>query len=133
MKLPVFVENDANVAALGEALVGAGRGCNPVFYVNVGSGVGGGLVCDGRVFHGFAPGEAEIGHLWLDGTGQTPEDCCSGWSLDRRVREAIAAEPQSTLAQRVAAAPGHEARHLGPALAAGDALAARILDEAAQN
>ena len=131
-KLPVFVENDANVAALGEALIGAGRGCNPVFYVTVGSGVGGGLVCDGRIFHGFTPGEAEIGHLWLDAAGQTPEDCCSGWSLDRRVREAIAAEPQSNLAQRVAAAPGHEARHLGPALAAGDALAARILDEAAQ-
>lgn len=131
-KLPVFVENDANVAALGEALLGAGRGCNPVFYVTVGSGVGGGLVCDGRVFHGFTPGEAEIGHLWLDAAGQTPEDCCSGWSLDRRVREAVAAEPQGNLAQRVAAAPGHEARHLGPALAAGDALAARILDEAAQ-
>ena len=75
--LPVFVENDANVAALGEALVGAGRGCSPVFYVTLGSGVGGGLVCDGRIFHGFTPGEAEIGHLWLDAAGETPEDCCS--------------------------------------------------------
>ncbi len=44
---PVFVDNDANVAALGEAIHGAGRGANPVFYVTLGSGVGGGLVLDG--------------------------------------------------------------------------------------
>ena len=64
--LPVFVENDGNVAALGEALHGAGRGCDPVFYVTTGSGVGGGLACEGRIFHGFTPGEAEIGHLLLE-------------------------------------------------------------------
>ncbi len=131
--LPIFVENDANAAALAEASFGVGRGSNPVFYVTVGSGVGGGLVCDGRVFHGCTPGESEIGHLRLDASGRTPEDYCSGWSLDRRIREAVAHAPQCALARRVAAAPGHEARHLGPAIADGDALAARILDEAAQN
>lgn len=130
--LPVFVENDGNVAALGEALHGAGRGCDPVFYVTAGSGVGGGLACERRIFHGFTPGEAEIGHLLLERDGQTPEDCCSGWSLNRRIREEIVAEPESALAKLVASAPGNEARHLGAALAAGDALAARILDVAAQ-
>jgi glucokinase len=131
-KLPVFVENDANIAALGEALHGAGRGCDPVFYVTVGSGVGGGLVCKDHIFHGFIPGEAEIGHLVLDADGRITEDFCSGWSMDRRIREAVTAEPESNLAKLVAASPGNEARHLGPALVAGDALATRILNEAAR-
>ncbi|MFM8434705.1 MAG: ROK family protein [Planctomycetia bacterium] len=130
--LPVAVDNDANVAALGEALHGAGRGCDPVFYVTVGSGVGGGLVCGGRIFHGSGMGEAEIGHLRLGPAGEITEDYCSGWSLDRRIRSAVAAAPASPLARLVQASPGQEARHLGPALAAGDPLAAEILDGAAE-
>src|SRR5437867_499835 len=60
-RLPVRVDNDANVAALGEASRGAGTGFNPVFYVTLGSGVGGGLVVDGKVYHGAGPGGAERG------------------------------------------------------------------------
>ena len=67
--LPVVVENDANAAALAEALLGAGRGADPVFYVTLGSGVGGGLVTQGRIYHGALPGEAEIGHVRLDREG----------------------------------------------------------------
>lgn len=130
--VPVFPDNDANIAALGEALAGAGRGCSPVFYVTVGSGVGGGLVHEGRIFHGFVAGEAEIGHLRLDSTGITPEDCCSGWSLDRRIREAVSESPGGDLARRVTADPGNEARHLSAALASGDALANQVLDEAVE-
>ena len=129
--VPVCIENDANVAALGESRFGAGCGAGSMFYVTVGSGVGGGLVSKGRIFHGASPGEAEIGHLRLDETGRTPESCCSGWSLNRRIREVIAENPDCDLAARVKADAGHEARHLGPALASGDALARQILDEAA--
>lgn len=131
--LPVFVENDANVAALGEAIHGAGRGLNPMFYVTLGSGVGGGLVADGRIYHGCPPGEAEIGHLRLDRTGRTPEECCSGWSVDRSIRAAVAAAPHSRLAALVAAGPGSEARHLAAALAAGDPVARGVLDAAAED
>jgi glucokinase len=130
--LPVAVENDANVAALGEALHGAGRGCDPVFYVTIGSGVGGGLVCGGRIFHGSGLGEAEIGHLRIGPAGEITEHFCSGWSLDRRIREAVAAAPGSLLARLVREGPGQEARHLGPAIAEGDPLAAEILDGAAE-
>lgn len=129
--LPAFVENDANVAALGEATFGSGRGCNPVFYVTIGSGVGGGLVHDGRIFHGFSGGEAEIGHLWLNDKGLTPENCCSGWSLDRNIRDAVAKHPESTLAKLVAASPGHEAKQLGAALSAGDSIAESVLEQEA--
>ena len=52
VRFPVRVDNDANVATLGEARRGAGVERNPVFYVTLGSGVGGGLVVDGRIYHG---------------------------------------------------------------------------------
>jgi len=99
--LPVRVDNDANVAALGEALAGAGRRWNPVFYATLGSGVGGGLVVDGQIYHGAKPGESEIGHVRLDKSGVLVEQRCSGWAVDRRIREAALSEPDSELAKLV--------------------------------
>ncbi len=131
--LPVTVDNDANTAALGEALRGAGVGCNPVFYVTLGSGVGGGLVVDGRIYHGAKPGEAEIGHVRLDKSGVTIEQRCAGWAVDRKIREACQREPWSPLSKLTADADHSEARALAPALALGDALAQRILDEVADD
>jgi glucokinase len=130
---PVVVENDANAATLGESLAGAGRGFNPVFYTNSGSGVGGGLVIEGRLYHGAIPGEAEFGHLRLDRAGTIVEDRCSGWAVDRKVRDAIKSNPKSRLAQLVQQAdhPGGEARFLTPAIAANDEVAKSILDETA--
>jgi glucokinase len=126
---PVFVENDANAAALGEALHGAGRGMNPVFWVNSGSGVGGGLVVDGKIYHGASPGEMELGHVRLERDGTIVEDRCSGWAVDRAVRAAIASEPRSVLAQcRMGGEP--DARWLAPAIAAGCPVADRVLTEA---
>src|SRR5262245_51650072 len=95
---PVFVENDANVAALGEARHGAGAGFNPAFYVTLGSGVGGGLIVNGNLYHGASPGEAEIGHIRLDRNGTTLESRCSGWAVDARIRELAKVEPTSGLA-----------------------------------
>ena len=131
--LPVTVDNDANTAALGEALRGAGRGSNPVFYVTLGSGVGGGLVVGGRIYHGAKPGEAEIGHVRLDKSGAIVEQRCAGWAVDRRIREACQREPGSPLARLTAGVDRGEARALVPALAQGDALAQRILDEVADD
>jgi glucokinase len=129
--VPVFVENDANVAALGEALHGAGRGCDPVFWVNLGSGVGGGLVTGGRLYHGAVPGEIEIGHVRLERDGTIVEDRCSGWGLDRCIRTEIAAAPETTLARLVGTQPaGGEAKHLAAAMREGCPLAKRILDDA---
>jgi glucokinase len=133
VKLPIAIDNDANVAAFGEALHGAGHGRRAVFYITLGSGVGGGLVVDENIFHGASPGEVEIGHLRLDPSGTIVEDRCSGWAVDRRIREAVAAQPDSRLAGLVReAGPGCEARQLAAALSAGDSLAESILDEQAQ-
>jgi glucokinase len=135
-RLPVVVDNDANVAALGEALHGAGSGANPVCWINMGSGVGGGLVVDGRLYHGAKPGEAELGHVRLDRAGTTVEQRCSGWAVDRRIVERVAQHAGgSVLAACVRAQkePGGEARHLAEAIAAGDALATELVAEVADD
>jgi len=129
---PVFVENDSNLAALAEARHGAGVGCSPVFYFNMGSGVGGGLVVEGHLYHGATPGEIEFGHLRLDRAGTTVEARCSGWAVDRKIRERKARAPDSPLARLVGESVGGEARHLAAALQAGDALAEQIVAETAQ-
>lgn len=133
IRIPVAVDNDANVAALGEAVAGHGRGASPVFYVTLGSGVGGGLVVDQRIYHGTKPGESEIGHVRLDKSGVLVEQRCSGWAVDRRIREAVALHPGSPLALLAADAGRGESRFLAPALAAGDPLAQAILSELADH
>lgn len=125
--LPVVIENDANAAALAEALRGAGRGFDPAFYMNMGSGVGGGLVVGGEIYHGDTPGEVEVGHLRLDPNGITVEDRCSGWAVDRAIRSALSNHPESLLTTFCDDIPGGEAKHLTEALAQGDALAKDIL------
>lgn len=132
-RIPVRVDNDANVAALGEALHGAGRGLDPVFWINMGSGVGGGLVTGGRIFHGAVPGECEIGHVRLDKSGLVVEERCSGWAVDRRIREAALLDPHGPLGRRVEGMHGGEARHLAAALADGDPAAQAIVSELADN
>jgi glucokinase len=129
--LPARVDNDANTAALGEAWRGAGVGFDPVFYVTLGSGVGGGLVAGGRIYHGAQPGEAEIGHVRLDRDGTIVESRCSGWAVDARIRRWNEAQPESLLARLVGQARGGEARQLGPALLQGDPAAREILQETA--
>ena len=127
--LPVWVDNDANTAALGEAARGAGVGFNSVFFVTLGSGVGGGLVVDGKIYHGAKPGEAEVGHLLLDRQGTIVEARCSGWAVDKKIRQLQTSQPDSLLARLTRNETGGEARHLVPALQQGDIAAREILME----
>lgn len=132
-RTPVIIDNDANVGALGEAQRGAGQGKNPMFYVTLGSGVGGGLVVNGKIFHGATPGESEIGHLRLDRNGTLVEQRCSGWAVDGKIREAVAANPSSILARSAAGLARGEARALAPALDENCPLAKKILTETADD
>lgn len=131
--LPVATENDANTAALAEAALGAGAGADVVFYFNMGSGVGGGIAIERSVFHGLPPGEAEFGHLRLDRAGTTVESRCSGWAIDRRIRQAVTENPSGALARLVGANPGGEALHLTAALSQSDPVARQILSELADD
>ena len=130
---PVALDNDANVASLGEAQHGAGVGFNPVFFMTLGSGVGGGLVADGKIFHGAKPGEAEIGHVLLDRNGAILESRCSGWAVDKKIRQVKSTAPDSLLCKRAGKSVGGEAKHLGAALAKRDPAARRILSDTADD
>jgi len=63
--LPVLLENDANAAALGEYAAGAGRGCQSMVLVTLGTGIGGGIILDGRLYTGFNHAGGELGHFVL--------------------------------------------------------------------
>ncbi len=128
--VPTIVDNDANVAALGEALHGAGKSYNNVFYITLGSGVGSGIVLHKKIYHGAFPDEAEMGHIRLDKTGRTIESACSGWAVDKKVRDAVLKYPEGTLAKLVKEkSPGAEARSLAEAMRLNDVNAIKILDE----
>jgi glucokinase len=129
----VVIDNDANCGALGEAVRGAGQGSNPVFYVTLGSGVGGGLAVDGEIFHGAKPGEAEIGHVRLDKSGTIIEQRCSGWAVDRAVRAAMQEDASSALARAAAGLERGQARALVPALQQNCPFAQRILSAMADD
>jgi glucokinase len=83
--LPTTLENDCDSGGLAEARFGAGRGRDPVFYVTVGTGIGGGLVVGGQIYRGSGHGAAEIGHLrpglHADRPDQTVESLASGWGI----------------------------------------------------
>ncbi|HEV2970014.1 MAG TPA: ROK family protein [Pirellulales bacterium] len=95
--LPAVLGNDCDVAGLAEARFGAGRGRRVVFYMTIGSGIGGGLIIDGQIYRGHGIAAAEIGHLrpglHADRPDQTVESLASGWG--------IAAAAQSRLADPI--------------------------------
>ena len=72
---PVVMDNDANVGALGEFEFGAGKGCSPLFYMTISTGIGGGIVMDGKIFRGANGWAGEIGHHTLVPDGP---DCLCG-------------------------------------------------------
>lgn len=91
-----LLQNDADTAALAESRYGAGRGHDPMLYVTVGSGIGGGLIIRGQIFRGGGTGAAEIGHLrpghlprHVPFNGETVESIASGFGISDRARRSI--------------------------------------------
>ena len=127
---PTAIDNDANAAALAEARLGAGQGHNPFFYMNMGSGIGGGLVEGGQVHHGGGRSGMEIGHTlvpdgWDRGAPVRLEDRCSGWNIEARLARPGYVPADSPLAA-CRAAP--TCRDLGEAASGGDAFARAELE-----
>jgi glucokinase len=132
---PAVVDNDATAGALAEFWYGAGRdrGARNLVYFTISTGVGGGLVLDGRVYRGAAGNAGELGHLTVDYLGRQCgcgrrgclEAYASGSSIARRAREALATGELSTLAALGTVTAHDVADHA----AAGDPLARRIWDE----
>ncbi|MBS4750577.1 ROK family glucokinase [Carnobacteriaceae bacterium zg-ZUI78] len=71
LNMPVFIDNDANVAALGERWVGAGNNANDVVFITLGTGVGGGIIANEKLVHGVKGSAGEIGHLIVEKNGFT--------------------------------------------------------------
>jgi glucokinase len=80
--IPAIIDNDANVGALAEANCGAGRGFDPLVYMTISTGIGGGIVSDGKVLRGFDGSAGEIGHVQIDPNGP-PCLCGSNGCLER--------------------------------------------------
>jgi glucokinase len=119
--LPTTICNDADVAGLAEALFGAGKGHSPVFYITVGTGIGGGLVIDGVIYRGVGKGACEIGHLLVPSPAdpaaqQILEAVSAGWGIETRAAEQGFAQPT--------------VKALAVAARTGDAAAMKLLNEA---
>lgn len=99
------VANDSNAAGWAEYRRGAGRGTRHFLYMNIGSGIGGAVVVDGRLHDGQGFGAGEMGHTFVPdwtrpvpGAAEKLENLCSGWSIERRVRASARLEANSPLA-----------------------------------
>lgn len=102
--LPTAVANDSNAAGWAEYCLGAGRGTRHFCYMNIGSGIGGALVIDGKLHDGQGFGASEIGHTYVPdwtvlkpGAADKLEHLCSGWAIEKRLRAGTALEPGSPL------------------------------------
>ncbi len=128
--LSCAVENDATTAGFAEAVLGKGENYKKVFYITIGSGIGGGFVINKEIYHGSYLGEAEIGHIRLDKNGSTLESKCSGWAIDKKLKKYIQDNPDSTLSGIMKINKGPETRFVDQAIRNGDQGAKRILDDA---
>jgi glucokinase len=135
--VPAVLCNDADVAGLAEALFGAGKGLSPVFYMTVGSGIGGGLIIDGQIYRGVGKGAAEVGHLrpvyplTREGHDQILEHWASGWGIGR-AGEDTARRGADVSGIRAAGGGSITGKAVAEAAGRGDATARGILDEAVQ-
>ena len=138
-RVPVRVDNDANAAALAETRWGAARGFRYVFYATIGTGIGSGIVLDGRIYHGHSGAAGEGGHVSIDYRG--PRCGCGKLGCI----EALAAGPAIAGRARAKLGTGHSSSKIlelakgdvtavtsemvGQAYADGDSLAREILQE----
>jgi glucokinase len=123
--LPVAIDNDGNAAAIAEWRLGAGRGTSHMVLLTLGTGIGGGLILDGRPYRGSIGAGAELGHMVLDYGGVPCGGACTGLGHF----EALAAGPAADEAAERRFGPGHNARDLVAAARDGDAGATEDLAE----
>jgi glucokinase len=133
MGLPIIVDNDANAAAWGERAFGAAQGCDHVVLLTIGTGIGGGIISDGKLVRGATGAGAELGHVVMDPAGPACkcglrgcfEQFASGQAIARMGRAAAEADPESTIRAFAGSVEAITAEHV--------AKAARELDETARS
>ena len=133
----IYLENDANAAALGEYAAGAGKGSQSMVAITLGTGVGGGAVLNGKLYTGFNYAGMEVGHFVIEYGGRLCtcgrkgcfEAYCSATALIKRTREVMEEHPDSLLWQLAGSLEGVDGRTPFDAAAQGDAAAGKVIDE----
>lgn len=138
MALPVVVDNDANVAALGEMWRGAGKGAKNLIAVTLGTGVGGGIIANGQILHGVNGMAGEIGHITSLAKGGAACNCgktgcletiASATGVARIAIERVKGQPASRLATIYNRQKSLTAKDVFDQAKAGDKLALEVVDE----
>lgn len=135
---PIKIINDATAAAYGEYLYGSGRGTNNFIYMTISTGIGGGIIIEGKPYFGTSHGAGEIGHMVIDINGERCncgnygcfEVMASGTAMAKFAQKAIEAGENSTI-KILAAANIIKAEHVFSAAKLGDKLAKDIVDKEA--
>jgi glucokinase len=139
----VYVDNDSNLAALAEQRVGAARGAANVVMITLGTGIGSGVVVDGRLMRGFSGAAAEIGHMTIDLHGPPCQGACpgrgclevmaSGTAIGREGTDAGRREPSGALGRAVAQRGFVTGEEVTALAVEGDALARLVLAAIGRN
>lgn len=136
LQVPVALDNDANAAAIGEAWVGAGRGYRHILAVTIGTGIGGGLIVDGQIYHGANGMAGELGHMVIEPGGELCncghrgclERIASASAVLRAAKKRLAAGEPSSLVPLANLSTKDVFDHAR----AGDALACSVVDHMAE-
>jgi len=141
LKLPATLDNDANCATLGEWWIGAAKGARHVVGITIGTGIGGGLILNGKLYHGISDVAGELGHTTIDATGRRCgcgnygclEAYASGPAIAERAREALHGGESSKMPQMVDGdLKAITAATVFAAAQAGDELAGHVVRETAK-
>jgi len=135
--VPVALDNDANTAALGEYVYGAGRGYRNIVYITVSTGIGGGIIIGGEIFHGVGTGAGELGHTIVQpdgvrcncGSVGCLETICAGVHIARRAQERLATGEPSLMREMVTDINEITAKTVVEAVRRKDKLAVEIWEE----
>jgi len=142
LKLPVWVGNDATLAALGEYKFGAGKGCHDLIYITVSTGIGGGIITGGKLLLGTSGFAAEVGHMTIDINGPRCncgnigclEMLASGTAIARMAVERLSKGEKSTITDLVAGELSKiSAEVVEKAAKSGDAVAKAVMNTAGTN
>ena len=136
LKLPVWLDNGANCAALAEHELGAGRGCDDMIYATIATGIGGALILNGKLYRGIHGMAGEIGHMFISDSTGYPCSCgvtgcvqsiSSGVHMARYVTDRIKEGMDSRILDHAGTLSNIDMRAVGKALNQGDPLALEVV------
>ena len=141
LNTPIFLENDANAAALGEQWFGAGKGAENMIYITVSTGIGGGIIINGDIYHGASDGAGEIGHSTLDPNSVVKCGCgnygcwealASGTALSRLGQDALKSGEDTMIDDLVDDVNEVDGAVVAQAAEEGDEVALELMDTIAE-